>query len=326
MDPAELGSVVVALQNVATTRYVSAAGFVVLLYDHALTLGDEVEYIWSAPSTLAKILFLILRYMVPLFLLAQTITRSGIPVIMMSDTVCKGWTAFSTYAGWLSIMISNFLVLLRIWTMLPRGHRLIIWSIVFFIASQLASFAVTSWVVARMIPVLVFEPLVGLCTFTHKPEVVWLWVVGFIFEVVVFITVCWNTLDCPRTLGPDVADVTRILFRDGAVYFIILFVLRIANVVIAIVSPISSIFVIVLCVTVLFFSPTALYVCIPSYHSFIWSATTLTTSRLIINSRRAMGKAAQHVRPTPEEGGSKSGVQSVNETYESPSCSQSLRV
>ncbi|KAJ7204862.1 hypothetical protein B0H12DRAFT_1243583 [Mycena haematopus] len=55
MDPtAELEEAVVALQNVLTTRYVSAAGFVLLLYDHLLTLDDEVDYIWSAPNSVAK--------------------------------------------------------------------------------------------------------------------------------------------------------------------------------------------------------------------------------------------------------------------------------
>ncbi|KAJ6535904.1 hypothetical protein DFH09DRAFT_97645 [Mycena vulgaris] len=274
MDAAGLETLVVALHNVAVTRYISAAGHVVLLYDHVLTFDDEVEYIWSAPNTLAKILFLILRYTVPFFLTVQIITRSGIPVIPMSDTVCKGYTAFTSYMGWLSIAISNFLVLLRIWTTLPRGHRLIAWSLAFFVITQLVSFGVNSWVIVEMIRVLVYSPI-GLCTFTTKPDVVGLWVAGLAFEVVVFIMVCWNNLDRPRALGPDTdSAVTRILFRDSVVYFVLLFILRIANTVIAVVAPVSSIFVIVF---------------------FIWAATTITTTRLIINSRRVGGKAAQRM-------------------------------
>ncbi|KAJ6534825.1 hypothetical protein B0H19DRAFT_1038857 [Mycena capillaripes] len=268
-----LRDTIVALENVVITRYVSAAGLVLLLYDHVLTLDDEVEHIWSAPTTLAKILFLILRYMVPLFLTVQTITRSGLSIIVMSDVVCKGWTSFATYAGWLSIVISNFLVLLRIWTTLPRGHHFIPWSLAFFFLMQLTNFSVTTWVVSNMIPVLVFEPLVGLCTFTSKPSVFGLWVPGLVFEIVVFVTVCWNMFDRPRTIGTD-SDryITRVLFRDGVMYFLILFVLRIANTVIAIVAPVSLLFVIVF---------------------FIWAATTITTTRLIINSRRAVGQAAR---------------------------------
>ncbi|KAJ7882533.1 hypothetical protein B0H14DRAFT_3433335 [Mycena olivaceomarginata] len=264
MDAGLLQSIVVALENVLTTRYLSAAGYVVLLYDHLLTLDDEVKYIWSAPTTIAKILFLTLRYMVPLFLTGETITRSGLAVIPMSD---------ATYAGWISIAISNFLVLLRIWTTLPRGHRLITWSPVFFTAMQLGSFAVTTWVISNMIPVLFFDPVVGFCSFSAKPNVAGLWIPGLIFEVVVFVTICWNALDRPRALGTDSeTHITRLLFRDGVIYFIILFVLRVANTVLALVAHVSLIFV-------------AVY--------FIWAGTTITTNRLIINSRRAVAEAEQ---------------------------------
>ena len=36
----------------------------VLLYDHVLTFGDEVQYVWSAPATYAKYIFLLNRYVV----------------------------------------------------------------------------------------------------------------------------------------------------------------------------------------------------------------------------------------------------------------------
>ncbi|KAJ7791282.1 hypothetical protein B0H14DRAFT_2535082 [Mycena olivaceomarginata] len=281
MDAGLLQSIVVALENVLTTRYLSAAGYVVLLYDHLLTLDDEVKYVWSAPGTIAKVLFLTLRYMVPLFLTGETITRTGIVVIPMSDVVCKIWTSLATYAGWFSITMSNFLVLLRIWTTLPRGHRLITWSLVFFIVMQLASLGVTTWVISNMIRVLFFDPAAGFCSFSAKPNVAGLWIPGLIFEVVVFMTVCWNALDRPRALGTDSeTHITQILFRDGVIYFIILFVLRVSNTVLALVAPVSLIFV-------------AVY--------FIWAATTITTSRLIINSRRAVAEAEQRRERLMEE-------------------------
>jgi hypothetical protein len=58
---------------------------VVLLYDHLLTLDDEVKYVWSAPGTIAKVLFLTLRYMVPLFLTGQTIST---PNESLSPSTC----------------------------------------------------------------------------------------------------------------------------------------------------------------------------------------------------------------------------------------------
>ncbi|KAK6985036.1 hypothetical protein R3P38DRAFT_3102701 [Favolaschia claudopus] len=249
MSAAELKAAITGLQNLLVTRYL-------LLYDHLLTLDVEIEYIWSAPNSAAKVLFLILRYMVPIFLTSQTILRSGLSIIY----ICKGWISFGAYAGWLSIVISNFIVLLRIWTTLPHSPRLRLWSISIFIIAQLGSLG------TNMIPVLFFDSRVGLCSFTSKPNVFGLWIVGLVYEILVFVTVCWNTLDRPRAVGSDPdAALTRIFLRDGAVYFVILFgtynfhqspkyqlsthdhhfpyvALRIANTLIAIISPISSLF------------------------------------------------------------------------------------
>lgn len=40
-----------------------------LLYNHILTLGDEVQFIWRAPTTIPKVLFLLQRYIVPLVII-----------------------------------------------------------------------------------------------------------------------------------------------------------------------------------------------------------------------------------------------------------------
>ncbi|KAJ6464360.1 hypothetical protein C8R45DRAFT_1023812 [Mycena sanguinolenta] len=300
MDAELLHSIVVGLQNVVTSRYVSVAGYVVLLYDHLLTLDDEVEYIWRANNTVAKILFLILRYLVPLFLTGEAITRSGLAVVPMSDVVRRsyGFIHPSVYAGLVSIAISNFLVLLRIWTTLPRGHLLVVRSLWFFIVMQLVGLAVTTWVITNMIPVLYFDASVGFCSFSSKPKVAGLWIPGLIFEVVVFVTVCWNALDRPRALGTDSeAHITRMLFRDGITYFIVS--LRIANTVLAFVAPVSLIFVVVY---------------------FIWATTTVTTSRLIINSRREGGEAKgrRELQMAEEEA---ARMQSIDGTRRSQSAS-----
>ncbi|KAF7360948.1 hypothetical protein MSAN_01124900 [Mycena sanguinolenta] len=184
---------------------------------------------------------------------------------------CRAWNGFAVYAGWLSMVISNFLVLLRIWTTLPRNHRLIAWSLALFGVMQLMSFAVTTWVISTALHTLVFDPILGLCVFSSKPNVFALWAPGLLFELIVFLTVCWNMLNRPRALGRDTdSQMARVLFRDGVTYFLILFILRIANTVVAIVAPLSAVLVVVY---------------------FIWAATTVTTSRLIINSRREVGKA-----------------------------------
>jgi Family of unknown function (DUF6533) len=41
-----------------------AAGFVILLYDHLLTIADEIQYIWKTPRSIKKGTFIFNRYLV----------------------------------------------------------------------------------------------------------------------------------------------------------------------------------------------------------------------------------------------------------------------
>lgn len=43
---------------------VSVTGCVILLWDHALTFGDELKYIWKRPIEVSKAVFLFNRYFV----------------------------------------------------------------------------------------------------------------------------------------------------------------------------------------------------------------------------------------------------------------------
>ncbi|KAJ7786382.1 hypothetical protein B0H16DRAFT_1490252 [Mycena metata] len=239
----ELKALITALEDIQISRYV-------LLYDHLLTLPDEVEFVWPAKNTGPKVLFLVFRYMVPCFIVVNTTLFSGVSHLNMSTAV--GWLGFSVYLGCFCILVSNFLVLLRIYTLIPRRHKLVAWTFCFWIVVQVASLAVATWTVVGMIP-LIFSSN-GSCVFSARPNVSGLWVVGLAFEVVIFGVICWNAARSRSTSNDS--DVATMLFRD---------VLRVANTVIAVVAPLPLLFVGVF---------------------FIWAAATLTTSRLIINSRK----------------------------------------
>jgi len=64
-------------QLVAGARYLGAAGLVVLLYDHFLTLGDEINLVWTAPRSFLKWVFLINHYLVEVCLITVANEMSG---------------------------------------------------------------------------------------------------------------------------------------------------------------------------------------------------------------------------------------------------------
>jgi len=76
----------VIIEHIQASRYVSAAGLVVLLYDHLLTFDQELQLIWRAKTTLPKLLFLFNRYTVPIAMIIRTNDLSGIALPVLSNT------------------------------------------------------------------------------------------------------------------------------------------------------------------------------------------------------------------------------------------------
>nr|GAT56014.1 predicted protein [Mycena chlorophos] len=262
---AELQALTVALQNLDITKYFGAVGLTVLLYDHLLTFVDEVEFVWTARLSFPKLIFLAIRYLVPTVLGIYNAFLSGFTDLKWTTQVCRAWISLGMMLGWFTIGLSNFLVLLRIYAIIPRRHQLVVPTFIFFIVIRATSFAVDVWTVVEMVPLIQFNDTVQSCEFSSRPNLAGLWVAGLAFEVVIFCVMWWNTLSRPRNLEAN-EQVTKMLQHDGIVYFVLLTSLRITNTVLSIVAPATLLFV-------------GVFV--------IWAGTTIVTSRLVINSRKA---------------------------------------
>ena len=111
-----------------------AVGLMVLLYDHVLTFGDEVQYVWSAPATYAKYIFLLNRYVVLGTLLAvaygeqnSRVMGTCVSTMIHRDVRLRGFNVhrrgmycFNLYPGHVIILniilIAQGSVSMNIWT------------------------------------------------------------------------------------------------------------------------------------------------------------------------------------------------------------------
>ena len=112
----------------------TAVGLMVLLYDHVLTFGDEVQYVWSAPATYAKYIFLLNRYVVLGTLLAvaygeqnSRVMGTCVSTMIHRDVRLRGFNVhrrgmycFNLYPGHVIILniilIAQGSVAMNIWT------------------------------------------------------------------------------------------------------------------------------------------------------------------------------------------------------------------
>lgn len=271
-----LKSVVHIMQDLNPSRYLSVAGLCMLVYDHLLTLDDEVRFIWKAAWSTPKILFIIMRYMVPIFVFVHLFQISGTAVL--SDTFCKVWLDLSVFMGIVTLGCGNFLVLLHLWNLWDRNTRLITWTLVLFAVTQIASLACGIVVLIGMTETAYFLPGLNVCAMHDKRNFGLVWIPGVAFEVIMFLTVVWNALQRPRY---EDQAFSKVLYRDGFLYFLILFLLRLLNVCISYIAPLSLLYLGVF---------------------FIWCSTTLAVTRLILNLRKLVAHKAkvEERRPSVE--------------------------
>ncbi|KAF8556649.1 hypothetical protein OG21DRAFT_1482863 [Imleria badia] len=230
----------------------------ILLWDHILTLPDEVQLIWKARLSIAKVLFLFNRYAVPFAMIVVSHEFSGVTPYRSLSV----WYAIGVTVGMMSIATSNFLILLRLWVLWDRSPRLILGTLLFYVVTQLVSLGCVGYVINDMLPTLFFDPILRICLPNSKPKFVMLWTPGMAFELMVFLTAVWNALDRPRSQN---VRMTKIMYRDGSLYFFSLFALRLLNVLMCVLAPASLTFL-------------GLF--------FVWSISNITLARLILNLRR----------------------------------------
>ncbi|KAK0430491.1 hypothetical protein EV421DRAFT_281720 [Armillaria borealis] len=173
------------------------------------------------------------------------------------------------YLGQISVTISNFLVLLHLWNLWERTPCFICWTLVLFVLTAIANIASTTVVVLATSHNMYFDNDLRTCAIRDRAHLPMLWAPCMAFEVVALSAMVYNALSRPRTLHTDVG---RILYRDGIAYFLILFSLRLLNLLLASLAPISLVLLGVF---------------------FIWSSTTVTVTRLILNLRELRTRTAK---------------------------------
>ncbi|QRV78145.1 hypothetical protein RhiJN_06160 [Ceratobasidium sp. AG-Ba] len=82
--------------HVTASRHFSFAGFVILVYDHLLTFGDEVELIWSQPASVVSVIFVVNRYLAPVVLAIDIYDKGGL-TRHVSRTFCRNWVMVEGY-------------------------------------------------------------------------------------------------------------------------------------------------------------------------------------------------------------------------------------
>ncbi|KAJ8461777.1 hypothetical protein ONZ45_g18178 [Pleurotus djamor] len=104
------------------TSYSLIAFACLLLYDHIITLSDEIQYVWSTPWGLGKLLFFLTRYIPYLDIISGVWRYMGPPT--MSHDLC---IVLNQVSGWICVaglLIAEVIMVLRVWAIYNQSRKM----------------------------------------------------------------------------------------------------------------------------------------------------------------------------------------------------------
>ncbi|KAG2057565.1 hypothetical protein BDR06DRAFT_184789 [Suillus hirtellus] len=202
-------------------KALSATGHTVLIYDHLLTFHDEIQYIWNAPWTIVKVMFLINRYG---NLVGQTAIRLEEAGFLAHDSelFCHRFAIVTNYFMLLSSESIHLLVLIRAWAIWGTRERIIkimVGTYVFYVLALLGITTLGS--VHDAHEEYQYLDLVEICA-SAMPKYMWLSYLGsFILDAVTFVLTArslWRYSREFQSLYPS--SLLRLLVRDATMFFV----------------------------------------------------------------------------------------------------------
>lgn len=122
--------------------YFVVASSTALVYDWALTFGQEIELIWKRRWSLVTVLYLNLRYIG--IINAALILLPNLPSILLTDTGCDTMDALQNWLNFVVNAILGVIMIHRLHVMYRRSREILISLTVFVLAVTIACGVVTA--------------------------------------------------------------------------------------------------------------------------------------------------------------------------------------
>ncbi|KAJ8697752.1 hypothetical protein PTI98_004524 [Pleurotus ostreatus] len=217
------------------STYLPIAGTGLFIYDYVLTLGDEARYVWTAPWSLGKILFLLTRY--PTFVDVALALYRNLGYNLTSSTCSllyniSGWTTI------IGIAIAEIIMLMRVWAIWNQTRTVGIILATLIIASMIGAFFsfVKFHEKQEFIELYTISPNLQGCYGTVGTKVVFIiYMIATAFEILMVILMIVKGLRDSVRRRPS--SMLYNVYQDGILYYVVLSGSSIANTVLILAGP-----------------------------------------------------------------------------------------
>lgn len=223
------------INGLLATKYLAAAGLVCMLWDYLLTLSDEIKFFWKAKKwDFTRVIFFLVRYPNQAGLLYSAYIFSGLRPAL-TDHQCKGFLVTEGCLGIFAIGLANVYMVLRHYTLWDRrkAAKYALWGA--FTVTYLAVVVLFFLTLVSIWSHAYFNTYVQTCLIRKKPKfLIGAWAAMTAFDIFTILLAITNALDQPYR---EPVDVLKRFRRDGAMFFMSLFCLRLIHLICSVVLP-----------------------------------------------------------------------------------------
>ncbi|KAF9041547.1 hypothetical protein BJ165DRAFT_1406462 [Panaeolus papilionaceus] len=215
---------------------------VIIIFDHLLTLGDEVELIWQSPWSLGKVLFILNRYYCLAAVIfnnyaffATTLTDSLAPTSHRAGLTsrklnysCRSFFDWQGWTGLIACMLAEGILQMRLYALYSLNKKVL----AIMLSSFVVSTAVAAWIMHSALNTIVAKAIflpggAGMfCVPSNVPKNFYtFWIPMLAFECLLCVLALirgFQTFRSNGSLFQSGRKLVGVLIRDSIFYFLII--------------------------------------------------------------------------------------------------------
>ncbi|KAG7100100.1 hypothetical protein E1B28_001880 [Marasmius oreades] len=228
-----------ALGRQQIVRYADVCSTTFLVYDMIINLQLEVEHIWTRKWSFFTVLYILQRYL-PLFDTAGLTLHYDLGA-NLSTHYCALNYKIATASFMVGVMLSEVVLVFRVWAVWERSFLVAIGLVVFFLACWVpGSFMLVQFVKATEFATLPFHNFRG-CFVAGGSHILYLvWVLWMVYDAGTLVMILIPGVATYRRGGRS--ELVETIYQDGVIYYALISLISIFNVVVIRTLPLDFVY------------------------------------------------------------------------------------
>lgn len=227
-----------ATKDIQLSRWLSACGTTLAIYDWMLLLDIEVATISRSKWTLPKFLYYYIRFVTAIFMCFGAFQLTDFRV-SLSKEFCRAWVNIVTLTMFSTFVSSAWLFTLRLIALYRRNRYLVWFMYAFFFATYAASFGTLTAALVTYHKTVAYFEILNACGATEASHTFpALFYAPAAYEVFIFALTAWRAYQDASLISG--APFMRVLYRDGVIAFLVMTGVRGWNIWIYVSQPITA--------------------------------------------------------------------------------------